>query len=157
MASHPFNYPSLPLTFYSLANAENIPKQIFELPGAAQQILNFQSSESTSELWEIAHGYKKTASDHRLGLPRVQNQSLKKAAAAGVAKNVPGIAKGVRLLQEMHEKRDQGKKIKFTIALYKVNLKGKPECVRQFTLIYENLLSHEDNGTDSQSQAGRKH
>lgn len=112
-----------------LANADSIPKQIFELEGANDQILNFQTSDLTTQLWEIAHGFKKTASDHRLGLPRVQNSSLKKtlsAAAQGASstkKAAPGISKGVTILQEMQDAREQGKKVKFTVLVYKLTPK----------------------------------
>ncbi|KAJ7021739.1 hypothetical protein C8F04DRAFT_1313352 [Mycena alexandri] len=88
------------------ANADSIPKQIFELEGANDQILNFQTR-----------------------LPRVQNSSLKKtlsAAAQGASstkKAAPGISKGVTILQEMQDAREQGKKVKFTVLVYKLTPK----------------------------------
>ncbi|KAJ7780003.1 hypothetical protein B0H16DRAFT_1830580 [Mycena metata] len=88
------------------ANADSIPKQIFELEGANDQILNFQTR-----------------------LPRVQNSSLKKtpsgaaAAAALTKKAAPGIAKGATLLQEMQDAREQGNKVKFTVLLCKLTPK----------------------------------
>ncbi|KAJ7474430.1 hypothetical protein B0H11DRAFT_2282268 [Mycena galericulata] len=108
------------------AKADSIPSQILKLNGAHEQIQGFQTSDFTSELWEIAQGYKRTASDHRLGIPRVQNSSLLKAAnAATLKKATPGISKGAALLQEMQDKRDQGKKVRFTITLCKSTEKKK--------------------------------
>ncbi|KAJ6530973.1 hypothetical protein DFH09DRAFT_1093369 [Mycena vulgaris] len=44
------------------------------------------------------------------GLPRVQKKSLQKACAASALKKAaPGISKGAMLVQEMQEKREQGK------------------------------------------------
>ncbi|KAJ7138884.1 hypothetical protein C8R46DRAFT_1234129 [Mycena filopes] len=109
-------------------SADSIPKAIFELPGASEQLLSFQTSDFTAQLWEVAQGYKKTASDHRLGLPRTQNPSLQKAALAAVPtkKAAPGISKGATILQEMKDKREQGKKVKFTVLLCKSKpTKGK--------------------------------
>ncbi|KAJ6579037.1 hypothetical protein B0H10DRAFT_2189124 [Mycena sp. CBHHK59/15] len=80
------------------ASADSVPRQIFDLPGANEQIINHQTSDFTSELWETVQGYKQTASDHRLGVPRVQNASLKKTSSgkAGLKlqKAAPGISKG---------------------------------------------------------------
>ncbi|KAJ6499850.1 hypothetical protein DFH09DRAFT_1336327 [Mycena vulgaris] len=77
------------------ANGDSVPKQIFQSPGANEQLLSFKTSDLTSELWEMAQGFKKTASDHRLGLPRVQNKSLQKAGtASALKKRPPGSAKG---------------------------------------------------------------
>ncbi|KAJ7215927.1 hypothetical protein GGX14DRAFT_391603 [Mycena pura] len=38
--------------------ADSIPRIIFDLPGAAEQIGNFQTSDFTSDIWELAQGYK---------------------------------------------------------------------------------------------------
>ncbi|KAJ7737638.1 hypothetical protein DFH07DRAFT_779319 [Mycena maculata] len=88
------------------------------------------TSDFTSELWEIAQGYKKTAFDHRLGVPRIQNSSLQKAvASAALKKATPGVSRGptrgAALLQELQDKREQGKKVKFTVTVCKSIEGGK--------------------------------
>jgi hypothetical protein len=101
-----------------------------EPPGANEQILQHQTSDFTPELWQSIQGYKQTASDNRLGLPRTMNSSLKKTPA-GLAKlqeAAPGVSKGQTLaktttgasiVQEMKDKRDQGKRVKFLITFAK--------------------------------------
>ncbi|KAJ7745177.1 hypothetical protein B0H14DRAFT_3514606 [Mycena olivaceomarginata] len=102
------------------------------------QITNFQTSDFTSEIWGLAQGYKQTASDTRLGLPRALNKSLQKTPA-GIAnaakkanqikaleKAVPGIAKGMTRVQEMRDTREQGKKIKIVVSFAIIEGTKKP-------------------------------
>ncbi|KAJ7210227.1 hypothetical protein C8J57DRAFT_1608161 [Mycena rebaudengoi] len=121
------------------ASAESIPRALFDIPGASEQILNYQSSDSTSQLWEAAYGYKQTASDHRLGVPRAQNASLRKTPAAlatlsKLQKAAPGIGKGPTLVEsrkekgktiikEIQEAREQSKRIRFNVSFSKYTVK----------------------------------
>jgi hypothetical protein len=97
-----------------------------------EQIQTFQQSDFTSEIWELAQGYKQMASDTRLGLPRTLNANLQKTPA-GMAHTVkkagPGISKGATRLQEMKDKREQGKKVKMVIgmAVSEETGNGKPK------------------------------
>jgi hypothetical protein len=121
------------------ASADSIPRVLIDIPGASEQILNYQSSDSTSQLWEAAYGYKQTASDHRLGVPCTQNVSLRKTPAALAAlsklqKAAPGIGKGPtlvesrkekgkRIIKEMQEARAQSKRIRFNVSFSKYTVK----------------------------------
>lgn len=91
-----------------------------------EQIQNFQTGDLITEIWELAQGYKKTASDTRLGLPRVQNANLQKTHSGTVQaqkkvqaleRATPGISKGMTRIQEAKDKHEQGKKIKMIISL----------------------------------------
>ncbi|KAJ6472950.1 hypothetical protein DFH09DRAFT_1110044 [Mycena vulgaris] len=86
-----------------LANGDSVPKQIFQLPGANEQLVSFKTSDLTSKLLETAQE----------SWYRIRTQ-----------KAAPGISKGAMLVQEMQEKREQGKKIKFTIILCKEVVKA---------------------------------
>jgi hypothetical protein len=111
------------------------------LPGATDQITNFQTSDFTSEIWGLAQGYKQTASDTRLGLPRALNKSLQKTPAGitnaakkanqikALEKAVPGIAKGMTRVQEMRDTREQGKKIKIVVSFAITEGAKKPALV----------------------------
>jgi hypothetical protein len=105
------------------------------------QIATFQTSDFTFEIWELAQGYKQTASDTRLGLPRALNTSLQKTPAGVVnaakksaqikalEKAVPGIGKGMTRVQEMKDAREQGKKIKIVVSFAIVEDGKKPALV----------------------------
>ncbi|KAJ7207274.1 hypothetical protein GGX14DRAFT_396679 [Mycena pura] len=133
---------------HKLAQADSIPRIIFDLPGAAEQIGNFQTSDFTSDIWELAQGYKRIASDTRLGLPRTLNQSLQKTPAGitsaasklikikALDKALPGIAKGMTRIQEAKEMREQGKKIKMIITL------GISEGLKRIVLVPSMRLVH---------------
>ncbi|KAJ7693955.1 hypothetical protein B0H17DRAFT_1132322 [Mycena rosella] len=88
------------------------------------QIQTFQTSDFTSEIWELVQGHKQTASDTHLGLLQMQNTNLQKtpsgkiqAQKKALEKAVPGIARGITHVEEMKNKRDQGKKIRLTVSL----------------------------------------
>ncbi|KAJ6515067.1 hypothetical protein C8R47DRAFT_1276176 [Mycena vitilis] len=110
----------------AFAKADSIPRVIMDLQGAVDQIQSHQTSDLTSEIWELAKGYKQIASDTRLGLPRTLNSNLQKTpagaanvlrrAAPGVAKG-PSLAKGSTRVQEMKDKREQGTKVKIVISM----------------------------------------
>jgi hypothetical protein len=129
------------------AQADSIPRIIFDLPGAAEQIGNFQTSDFTFDIWELAQGYKRIASDTRLGLPRTLNQSLQKTPAGitsaaskllkikALDKALPGIAKGMTRIQEAKEMREQGKKIKMVITL------GISEGFKKIVLVRTGLIN----------------
>ncbi|KAJ6520576.1 hypothetical protein DFH09DRAFT_1426935 [Mycena vulgaris] len=118
--------------FYGLeeAKADSVPRSIIDVPGAFEQIQGFQTSDFISEFWELAQGYKQTASDTRLGLPRTQNSNLQKTHPAShsgsvrgqlhaktLEKAIPGIAKGMTRVEEMKDTKARGKRIKMIISL----------------------------------------
>jgi hypothetical protein len=85
------------------------------------QLAEFQKSDFSTKILEIAAGYQSKASDHRLGLPRTQNASLKKATAASTScfkKAAAGVSKGKTLLTEIQEKRANTGKVKITAGLW---------------------------------------
>ncbi|KAJ6579248.1 hypothetical protein DFH09DRAFT_1447600 [Mycena vulgaris] len=113
-----------------LAKADSVPRSIIDVPGAFEQIQGFQTSDFISEFWELAQGYKQTASDTRLGLPRTQNSNLQKTHPAShsgsvrgqlhaktLEKAIPGIAKGMTRVEEMKDTKARGKRIKMIISL----------------------------------------
>ncbi|KAJ7501651.1 hypothetical protein B0H11DRAFT_2371922 [Mycena galericulata] len=113
----------LPLCHSCCSSFDSIPAPISLIPGAIDQILSQKSSESTSDIWGLVKGHKQNVSQHRLGVPRAQNPSLLKATASRL-KGTPGIGtgittKGQQYLQDMKDKREQGKKVKFTISMAK--------------------------------------
>lgn len=106
------------------AESDSIPGPISQLTGAIDQIMKHQTSESTSDIWELVKGQRQNVSQHRLGKPRAQNPSLLKAGAAkvslrtaaGISTGLP-ITKGVQHLQELRQRREQGNKVKMIISL----------------------------------------
>ncbi|KAJ7493046.1 hypothetical protein B0H11DRAFT_2396521 [Mycena galericulata] len=138
----------------SYVRADSIPVQISLLPGAIDQILSQKSSESTSDIWGLVKGHKQNVSQHHLGVPRAQNPSLLKATASrlkGTAGIGTGItSKGQQYLQDMKDKCEQGKKVKFTISMAK-SVAKKPGIV-SFILIPEirfvELVNEEEMGYD---------
>ncbi|KAJ7443413.1 hypothetical protein B0H11DRAFT_2345095 [Mycena galericulata] len=138
----------------SYVRADSIPAQISLLPGAIDQILSQKSSESTSDIWGLVKGHKQNVSQHHLGVPRAQNPSLLKATAfrlKGTAGIGTGItSKGQQYLQDMKDKCEQGKKVKFTISMAK-SVAKKPGIV-SFILIPEirfvELVNEEEMGYD---------
>ncbi|KAJ6590935.1 hypothetical protein DFH09DRAFT_1273648 [Mycena vulgaris] len=115
---------------FKLAKAESAPRSIIDVSGAFEQIQGFQASNFISEFWELAQGYKQTASDTHLGLPRTQNSNLQKTHPAShsgsvrgqlhaktLEKAIPGIAKGMTRVEEMKDTKARGKRIKMIISL----------------------------------------
>ncbi|KAJ7200804.1 hypothetical protein GGX14DRAFT_571813 [Mycena pura] len=107
------------------AEATHIPPEVATHAVAADQILTFQSSNTTSEIWDLVAGHRPSVSQHRLGLakPRAQNPSLLKAQAARL-KPSPGISTGTstksqQQLQALRDQKNIANKVKFTVSLSK--------------------------------------
>ncbi|KAF9457273.1 hypothetical protein BDZ94DRAFT_1240915 [Collybia nuda] len=128
-----------------LVDSDAVPSSIIQLKGAMAQLAEFQKR------------YQSKASDHRLGLPRMQNASLQKATAAATShfKKAPvGIAKGKTILADIQEQRANAGKVKITAGLWMMapaKRGGAQSFVRvpqvQFSMRFEeNMLIHEALG-----------
>ncbi|KAJ7149433.1 hypothetical protein C8R43DRAFT_951913 [Mycena crocata] len=135
---------------HDLASAETLPRAILDLPGAYDQISNFKTSDYTSEIWELAEGYKRTASDTRLGLPRTQNTSLRKTPSAlrqaerlrALEKAVPGIGRGMTRVQQTKDKHNMAQKIKIIITMATSDHKNKLTTIPSLSLVHN---AHEES------------
>ncbi|KAJ6450145.1 hypothetical protein C8R45DRAFT_1084008 [Mycena sanguinolenta] len=131
-----------------LAQADSIPRIVLNIPGATEQITTYQTSDFTSEIWGLAQGYKRMASDTRLGLPRALNTSLQKTPAGmtsmskkllqtkALERAVPGIGKGMTRVQEMKDARDQGTKIKITVTFAIAHVDKKAVVVPSVRVVH---------------------
>ncbi|KAJ6505038.1 hypothetical protein C8R45DRAFT_1181007 [Mycena sanguinolenta] len=130
------------------AQADSIPRIVLNIPGATEQITIYQTSDFTSEIWGLAQGYKRMASDTRLGLPRALNTSLQKTPAGmtsmskkllqtkALERAVPGIGKGMTPVQEMKDARDQGTKIKITVTFAIAHVDKKAVVVPSVRVVH---------------------
>ncbi|KAF8164041.1 hypothetical protein K438DRAFT_1775736 [Mycena galopus ATCC 62051] len=130
--------------------AESVPRVILDVPGAYEQIHNYQTSDYTSEIWELAQGYKQIASNSRLGLPRTLNANLQKTPSGisaglrqqvknrALEKAVPGIAGRMDMKNTACE---QGKKVKMHILLATVEGSKKHVPVPSVRIVHN---VHED-------------
>ena len=82
-------------------------------------------SDFATEIFQIAPGYQRQASDNCLGLPQTQNTSLQKIISSrrGLMKPLLGITKGKKILNEMNTKKEEAGRVKVTAGLYVVSKK----------------------------------
>ncbi|KAF8182785.1 hypothetical protein K438DRAFT_1767220 [Mycena galopus ATCC 62051] len=133
------------------AKVESVPLAILDVPSAYEQINNYQTSDYTSEIWELAQGYKQIASNSRIGLPCTLNANLQKTPSGisaglrqqvknhALEKVVPGIAGRMDM---KNTAREQGKKVKMHILLATVEGSKKHvpvPSVRIVHNVYEDL------------------
>ncbi|KAJ7205830.1 hypothetical protein GGX14DRAFT_397528 [Mycena pura] len=112
-----------------------VPREILAIPGAMQQLVDPQSSDLTSAIWELAEQYQSTASETRLGQPTTRpiNSNLQKTQSAithnqRVASGASRGSTATNRVQQLQVRRDMAHRIQLSgrLAIRKGNNKIVP-------------------------------